>query len=108
MTTRRRVSVAQSYVADAGELDRLAAEVGNGDDMTKLILFAVVLGDTVQEVVEMLKNPIASPAQQRLSRLPDVGETWRDQSARRGLLLPARPPPGGMDPRGHHEDCPPR
>jgi phthiodiolone/phenolphthiodiolone dimycocerosates ketoreductase len=75
-------SDAQSYADEVGEFNRLAEDVGkNGDDMTKLMLFAVVLGDTEEDVAEMLKNPVI---RWDSAALVPGGYTWK----KHGLINP--------------------
>ena len=52
-------STAEEYVEQVAEFDRLAEEAGNDpSEMTKLMLFAVVLGDDAAQVEELVNNPV--------------------------------------------------
>ena len=57
------------------EFNRLAEQAGkNPDEMTRLMLFAVVLGDTEAQVEEMLQNPIV---RWDAAALVPGGHTWK-------------------------------
>jgi phthiodiolone/phenolphthiodiolone dimycocerosates ketoreductase len=52
-------SAPDEYPEQVQEFNRLAEEVGkNPDEMTRLMLFGAVLGDTEEQVEEMIRNPI--------------------------------------------------
>jgi alkanesulfonate monooxygenase SsuD/methylene tetrahydromethanopterin reductase-like flavin-dependent oxidoreductase (luciferase family) len=56
---RLRRAHPDDYVEEVQQFNRLAEEAGNDpDDMTRLMLFAVVPGDTEEQVEEMLRNPL--------------------------------------------------
>jgi phthiodiolone/phenolphthiodiolone dimycocerosates ketoreductase len=72
----------EDYVGEVQEFNRLAREAGKDpDEMTRLMLFAVVLGDTEEQVEEALRNPIV---RWDAAALVPGGHTWK----KHGLINP--------------------
>jgi phthiodiolone/phenolphthiodiolone dimycocerosates ketoreductase len=75
-------SSADDYVEEVKQFNRFAEEAGKDPDaMTRLMLFAVVIGDTEEQVEEMLCNPVV---RWDAAALVPGGHTWK----KHGLINP--------------------